>query len=81
MTLNFLTSFKGSLRRFFVSLYFTVGLLSLVNVVTVSAHPIIIDQSHHTGISEVYTYDEIESSILTEVDSTGRLSSRKTSVF
>lgn len=34
-------------------------------------------QEHHTGISEGYTYDEIESSVWTEVDRTDRLSAKK----
>lgn len=40
----------------------------------VSANPIILDQIYHTGTSEIFTYDEIESSVLSEVGLTGGLS-------
>jgi hypothetical protein len=38
--------------------------------VTASASPIIFESGHHTGISEIYTYDEIESSFGVEADRT-----------
>jgi hypothetical protein len=36
------------------------------SIVDAIANPIIFSQDHHIGISEVYTYNEIESSVLAE---------------
>jgi hypothetical protein len=44
-----------------------------ISIISVSASPINLGQDHLIGISEVYTYDEIESSVSVEVDRTGRL--------
>lgn len=43
-------------------------------IIPVSASPNILYQNHHTGISEIYTYDKIESSVSLEDDSTVGLS-------
>lgn len=43
-------------------------------LVPVIASPITFDKDHHTNISVVYTYDETEISVWTEVGCTGGLS-------
>lgn len=58
-------------RLLLISLGFLVFQSSIVSV---SANPVILDQSHHTGVSEIYTYDGIESLIGVERDRTGGLS-------
>lgn len=45
-----------------------------LSIIPVSASPVIFDQDHHICISEIYTYDEIESSAHVEVDHTAGLS-------
>jgi len=44
------------------------------NVIAVTSSPIFFEQVHHTGTSEIYTYDEIESSVFAEVGRTAGLS-------
>lgn len=41
------------------------------SVIPISASPIIFGQEYHTGISELYTYDGIETSAYLETDRTG----------
>jgi len=50
------------------------------SITSVSAGPINFGQDHYTGISEIYTYDEIESSVRVEVGIADRLLSRVLSV-
>lgn len=45
-----------------------------VSAISISASPIVLEQSHYTGILKTYTYNETESSFLTEVDRTSGLS-------
>ncbi|SHE78683.1 hypothetical protein SAMN05444377_101244 [Flavobacterium fontis] len=45
-----------------------------VSIIPVSANPIIFGQDHHSGISEVYTYDGIENSFWEKADLTDGLS-------
>lgn len=45
-----------------------------LSIVSVSANPVILDQSHHTGILETYTCDAIESPVSAKVGLTGGLS-------
>lgn len=45
-----------------------------VNAPSASANPIILEQIHHTGTSEIYLYNEIESSVRAKDDSTSGLS-------
>lgn len=64
--------FKGHLIiRVFITL---IAVLFYQFIIPVSASPTILDQSYHTGVSEIYTNDEIESSIWTEAGFTYRLS-------
>lgn len=44
------------------------------SIIAVSANPIILDQSHHIGISEIYIYDETENSVGANGDRTNGLS-------
>ena len=56
-------------------LFILVSFFFLQNsIILVSACPVNFGQNYHTGISETYTYDAIESSILAEVDRTSGLS-------
>lgn len=53
---------------------FVAFFLLQISTIAVSASPIVLKQNHHTAISGVYTYDEIESLISIEVGHTGGLS-------
>ena len=44
------------------------------SIIPISASPIIFGQEHHTGISEIYTYDGIETSACVKTDLTRGLS-------
>ena len=52
---------------------FVSFLLFQSSIVPVSASPIVLEQSHHTGISEACTYDEIESLVFAEFSLTDGL--------